>query len=225
MGEGSPAQSRTLQAAAVVVFAAFAAGCAAETATDTAPIDTVAAPSSIATQQAPKHIVVRAGQSVSRIAAEYGVPRRAIIAANHLEPPYKLKIGQQLVIPRDEAPLMAATAVESKDIPRDHAAGTTGASVSAISQPPTSPIPAARIAAATPSQPQEQGTAGQAGVTSNFKPSAVSGAATPSAPASNEAAAASPRVAAAAPPGVTCPPGMTGAWTVDVIQIPMYICR
>src|ERR1700756_344553 len=155
-----PMQSTRLQATVAVLLAVLAAGCAAETATDsTAPIDTVAAPSSIATQQAPKHIVVRAGQSVSRIAAEYGVPRRAIIAANHLEPPYKLKIGQQLVIPRDEAPLMAATAVESKDNPRDHAAGTTGALVSAISQPPTSPIPAARIAAATPSQPQEQGIA------------------------------------------------------------------
>jgi LysM repeat protein len=218
-----PMQSTRLHATVAVLLAVLAAGCAAETATDsTAPIDTVAAPSSIATQQAPKHIVVRAGQSVSRIAAEYGVPRRAIIAANHLEPPYKLKIGLQLVIPRDEAPLMAATAVESKDIPH---AGTTGASAPAISQPPTSPIPAARIAAATPSQPQEQGIAGQAGVTSNLNPSTVSGAATTSAPASNEAAAASPQIAAAAPPGVTCPPGTTGAWSVDVIQIPMYICR
>jgi LysM repeat protein len=222
----TPMQRTTLQATVAALLAILAAGCAAETATDsTAPIDTVAAPSSIAAQQAPKHIVVRAGQSVSRIAAEYGVPRHAIIAANHLEPPYKLKIGQPLMIPRDDAPLMAATAVESKDTPRDHAAGTTSASAPAIAQPPTSPIPAARIAVATPSQPQEQGIAGQAGGTSNLNPSALSGGATTSAPASNEAAATSPQIAAAAPPGATCPPGTTGAWSVDVIQIPMYICR
>src|SRR5437870_1097867 len=44
-------------------------------------------------------ITVERGQSLGRIAEAYHVPKQAIIAANHLEPPYKLKMGARLVIP------------------------------------------------------------------------------------------------------------------------------
>jgi murein DD-endopeptidase MepM/ murein hydrolase activator NlpD len=44
-------------------------------------------------------IVVRRGQSVGGLAAEYHVPTREIIAANHLPPPYGIEIGQHLLIP------------------------------------------------------------------------------------------------------------------------------
>ena len=44
-------------------------------------------------------IVVKPGQSLGRIAEHYHVPKRTIIAANQLQPPYELKAGSQLVIP------------------------------------------------------------------------------------------------------------------------------
>jgi LysM repeat protein len=44
-------------------------------------------------------IVVKPGQSLGRIAEHYHIPKRTIIAANQLHPPYELKAGSQLVIP------------------------------------------------------------------------------------------------------------------------------
>src|SRR5438128_7918175 len=44
-------------------------------------------------------ITIERGQSLGRIAEAHHVPKRAIIAANHLTPPYKLKTGAHLLIP------------------------------------------------------------------------------------------------------------------------------
>jgi hypothetical protein len=46
-----------------------------------------------------RFIVVQPGQSLGRIAEIYRVPTRAIIDANHLAPPYRLKPGMRLAIP------------------------------------------------------------------------------------------------------------------------------
>lgn len=55
-----------------------------------------------------RHIVVRRGQSVGGLARDYHVTKHAIIAANHLQPPFKIEIGQKLLIP---APGSAAPVV------------------------------------------------------------------------------------------------------------------
>ncbi|MBS1252170.1 MAG: N-acetylmuramoyl-L-alanine amidase XlyA [Anaerolineales bacterium] len=47
--------------------------------------------------------VVAAGDVLSAIAAQYGVTAEAIIAANDLEDPNRLEIGQELVIPAPAA--------------------------------------------------------------------------------------------------------------------------
>src|SRR3990172_7808666 len=44
--------------------------------------------------------VVRSGDSMSRIAAHYGVTRKSLIGANKLARPEQLRIGQRLVVPR-----------------------------------------------------------------------------------------------------------------------------
>lgn len=62
-------------------------------------------------------ITVRPGQSLGGIAHTYHVPERAIIAANHLQPPYKLLAGMRLIIPGDGAPVEAAHTVERAAIP------------------------------------------------------------------------------------------------------------
>ncbi|HKS88352.1 MAG TPA: LysM peptidoglycan-binding domain-containing protein, partial [Stellaceae bacterium] len=46
-----------------------------------------------------RQIVVRPGQSLGGIAHEYRVSEHALVAANHLHPPYKIEAGQHLVIP------------------------------------------------------------------------------------------------------------------------------
>jgi hypothetical protein len=46
-----------------------------------------------------RFVIVGPGQSLGGIAEANHVPNQAIIAANHLSPPYKLKIGQMLRLP------------------------------------------------------------------------------------------------------------------------------
>jgi murein DD-endopeptidase MepM/ murein hydrolase activator NlpD len=55
-------------------------------------------------------ILVRPGDTVLGIAHHYGVPSRSIIEANHLMPPYRLLVGQTLLLPGANAtgPMAAA---------------------------------------------------------------------------------------------------------------------
>jgi LysM repeat protein len=63
-------------------------------------VSTPTAPNAARPARAPitTHIVVQRGQSLRRIAQEYHVAERDIIAANHLAPPYTLKAGTILTI-------------------------------------------------------------------------------------------------------------------------------
>jgi murein DD-endopeptidase MepM/ murein hydrolase activator NlpD len=54
--------------------------------------------------QGQRVIVVERGQSLGRLAERYHIPKRAIIDANHLKPPYNIEIGQRLVLPGAGAP-------------------------------------------------------------------------------------------------------------------------
>jgi LysM repeat protein len=65
---------------------------------------TAAGPQSAGGPGETRYIVIRAGQSLGRIAEAYHVPKQAIIAANHLTPPYSLKAGARLAIPLAAAP-------------------------------------------------------------------------------------------------------------------------
>src|SRR5437764_7229506 len=113
MGGRTQVQNRILRAAVAIAAIGLVAACQAEPPSPTVLNEVapdVAAPTPNIAKQAPvakreaRQIVVHAGQSVSRIAAEYGKSRRTIIAANDLTPPYKIKIGQQLVIPSTDGP-------------------------------------------------------------------------------------------------------------------------
>ena len=104
-----------------------------------------------------RQIVVEEGRSISRIAAKYRVPESAIIEANHLTPPYKIKIGQRLLIPDSneaEAPVVVASRA-SEAIPLDDPApGSAPSSPSSVQpQAEASPAPIAAPAAAEPIPP------------------------------------------------------------------------
>src|SRR6185503_3078592 len=100
-----------LRIAAVLGLAGLVAACGGEPQT-AAPVIQKGGPG-MAEGAAPeaasqgRRIVVRPGQSLSRIAHEYRVPERAIIIANRLKPPYKIAAGQRLVIPGTAMPPVA----------------------------------------------------------------------------------------------------------------------
>jgi murein DD-endopeptidase MepM/ murein hydrolase activator NlpD len=103
MGKCSSAWRAVGRAAISILLMGLAAACADMTATEPAPVymkgAAEAGPVAPAPQRHEVRITVRPGQSVRGLAHAYHVPERAIIAANHLPPPYKVKIGQSLVIP------------------------------------------------------------------------------------------------------------------------------
>jgi len=79
-----------------------------------------AGPGTAATRSAAKptipetrFVIVGPGQSVGGIAEANHVSKQAVIAANHLSPPFKLKIGQALKIPVAAA---ATTVARSKTL-------------------------------------------------------------------------------------------------------------
>ena len=104
------------------------------------------------------HVVVRPGQSLRGIAHAHHVPPSAIIAANHLQPPYKLVIGQRLVLPPGAAPMPVQQAALSPppaaDAPRPPA-GHRPPEIIPLDGPPAhaTATPTTRPAAPTISMP------------------------------------------------------------------------
>jgi LysM repeat protein len=229
-------QNRLIRAAVVIAVLGFVAGCEMEPPAATASnAPDVAAPGPDSQNPAPgakgeaRRIVVRSGQSVSRIAAQFGVSKQTIIAANDLTPPYKIKAGQQLLVPSADEPPPAqaavglatpeATAVDRSALPGPGAPTATVATAS----PPPPVIPAVKpIEVAAPATDKTPAPAAPAPTTASI---ASPSAADLPAPAATAAAAPPGPVQAAAPPGVTCPFGTAGVWSEDIIKKPLYICR
>jgi len=87
--------------AAVALSSGTLLGACAGDSETAAPVD-ITAPAPARTPTGPgetRFIVVQRGQSLGRIAELYQVPKQAIIAANHLAPPYRLTAGMRLGIP------------------------------------------------------------------------------------------------------------------------------
>src|SRR5258708_17050486 len=94
-----------------------------------------------------RQVTVQRGQSIGSLAGEYHVSKQAIIAANHLEAPYKIKIGTRVTIPGAAAP-----AVQQAMVPPSASAAATRDMIP-LDDPPAPPArappPAAPPAAAT----------------------------------------------------------------------------
>jgi murein DD-endopeptidase MepM/ murein hydrolase activator NlpD len=145
-----------LRAAAAAAFAGLVAACASEPQT-AAPViqkggvpgmaEGAAAPPTTPRRTEARRIVVRPGQSLGRIAHEYHVPERAIIAANHLKPPYKIEAGQRLLIPAVAGP-PAPIAVAA--VPPPAAAGHPPPDIIPLDGPPPAKPAAAPPAGSSP---------------------------------------------------------------------------
>src|SRR5579862_4369199 len=233
MGGWTQVQNRMIRAATALAALGFVAACEAPAPTaSNGDKPDVAASSPDTPKQAPvaeaRHIVVAAGQSLSRIAVRYGTPQRAIIAANDLTPPYKLKIGQELLIPNADGPAPApaeAGTPAPEIIPLDRPAVAESTAPPPTTAPPPD-VPAVKpLEAAAPvadKSPETSSPAIPAVPTTTAGPPASSASAALPAPATTAAASVP---AAPPPPGVTCPYGTTGMWSVDIIKAPVYICR
>jgi LysM repeat protein len=68
------------------------------------PVSASVQPPQPALEHEPRYITVAEGQSLLRIARANHLSAKAIAAANHLEPPYLLTAGSQLLIPDPSPP-------------------------------------------------------------------------------------------------------------------------
>jgi murein DD-endopeptidase MepM/ murein hydrolase activator NlpD len=217
MGEHERGRRGLIRAAAAIAFAGLVAACASGP-SDPAPVvlkgaalgfagDSAGGSSPAARPRADaRRIVVRRGQSLGGIARDYHVPARAIIAANHLTPPYKVEAGQRLLIPGGaEAPGQPPLA--AAPIAAPIAAGSI-----ATGHPPPEIIPLDGPAPAKPiPPPQNTATLAPPGPTS---PAASAPAQRP--PAEPSAADEARAEAASAPPGAqgALPRGAHFPWPV-----------
>ena len=145
MGESIICRRGLAHAAASILLAGLVAACADGTPPEPAPVYLKGGMSGgpeAAPIPAPRHdvrLTVRPGQSVRGLAHAYHVPEQTIIAANHLAPPYKIKIGQDLLIPGAlESPVQQASLPPKTmyDVP-----------------PPVAPVPPAIATAPVPLAP------------------------------------------------------------------------
>jgi murein DD-endopeptidase MepM/ murein hydrolase activator NlpD len=88
-----------------------------------------------------KTVMVHRGQSLSDIAHANHVPEGALIAANNLQPPYRLRVGARLVIPDRNAPPVRQAALRPMPPP-----------TKIMTAPSPHPIPPPQMAANAPPQ-------------------------------------------------------------------------
>jgi murein DD-endopeptidase MepM/ murein hydrolase activator NlpD len=101
-------------------------------------------------------ITVERGQSLGRIAEAYHVPKQAIIAANHLTPPYQLKTGAHLLIPgAAPAPVQQAMIPATVGPPMSGSPSASAAPANSdvipLDEPQARPAPVTQAVAPAPS--------------------------------------------------------------------------
>src|SRR5437763_7260099 len=116
------------------------------------PLGTAGVQPGAAMPRETRQITVQRGQSVGSLAGEYHVSKQAIIAANHIEAPYKIKIGSRLVIPGAAAPaVQQAMAPPSASATPDMIPLDDPPAPRASAPPPVAPLPA--VATLSPPRP------------------------------------------------------------------------
>lgn len=188
MGEHQRGRRGIVRAAAAIAFAGIVAACT-QASTDPAPVvlkgaalgipgdGAGAAASAVRPGGEARRIVVRPGQSLNGIAHAHHVPKQAVIAANHLKPPYEVRIGQRLIIPGGaEAPVqpqMAAAASTGQGHPAPEIIPLDGPAPAKATAPPQNETrqvavvlkpytPTPTVAAAPAQRPSTEPSAAQA---------------------------------------------------------------
>src|SRR5277367_5633918 len=89
MGETSVARRGAGVARSIILVALLLAACGPR---EPAPVISESPPP-------PAQVIVQRGQTLSGIAQHYHVPMHVVADANHLSPPYRILVGQALIIP------------------------------------------------------------------------------------------------------------------------------
>jgi murein DD-endopeptidase MepM/ murein hydrolase activator NlpD len=111
MRSGCGGQSGIRAASGLVLLACVLGSCAPRV---DGPAPVVSTP---AVEQAPLSMTIQHGQTLSGIAQTYHVPMRVIAEANGLSPPYSIKAGRALIIPRADLPQAPAASVPVAALP------------------------------------------------------------------------------------------------------------
>jgi murein DD-endopeptidase MepM/ murein hydrolase activator NlpD len=162
-------------------------------------------------------VVVRPGQTVRSIARDHHVKPDAIIAANHLQPPYKIKTGARLLVPGVATMAAAAPAHGPAETP-PVATVRPPPAAAAAARPPQQIIPLDEPAPARPPPPAPAATAAAAppaGATPPaiaFPPAAPSPSSAPAAPSARQPSP--PAEARAEPAPAALPRGAHFPWPV-----------
>ncbi len=94
-------------ALAITFAALLAAACARQPPADVVYRATGAVTRPAPAEEAKRTVTARSGDTVYAIARRHGVSVRALIDANRLGPPYRLRVGQELVLPRPREHVVA----------------------------------------------------------------------------------------------------------------------
>jgi murein DD-endopeptidase MepM/ murein hydrolase activator NlpD len=104
-----------------------------------------------ASQTPPGQVVVQHGQTLSGLAHTYHVPMYVLADANHLSPPYRILVGQALIIPGGGEPASSGPSVAMATPPLPPASNP--GPPNQPEPPPVAPIPLDRPPAAAPARP------------------------------------------------------------------------
>jgi murein DD-endopeptidase MepM/ murein hydrolase activator NlpD len=91
MGETGVARRGAGVARSIILLALLLAGCG--------PREPAPVVSGNESPPPPAQVIVERGQTLSGIAQDYHVPMHVVAEANHLSPPYRILVGQALIIP------------------------------------------------------------------------------------------------------------------------------
>ena len=163
----------------------------------------------------PAQIIVRSGQTLSGIAHAYHVPMSVVADANHLSPPYRILVGQALIIPGSGEPPPYGPAVAMTE-PMPPAAALPTPPIIAPPPPPVSlgpPQAEGPPTALTPPGVVQPPPTSETAASETLSPPAGH-TPPPTASAAREAPAAPSQTASAEPPPSPRTSGGTFLWPV-----------
>ena len=147
-------------------------------------------------QTVPTQIIVQQGQTLSGIAHTHHIPMAMLADANHLAPPYRIRVGQALIVPTAGEPISPGPVVAMGEPMLPSQPGTALQSMTAPLTPPSpvsvQPLPLDRSAPVSTqplAQPLDRTSPAQVAKPPAAAPSILL---TPPAPATSEANSAQP---------------------------------
>jgi murein DD-endopeptidase MepM/ murein hydrolase activator NlpD len=101
----------------------------------------------------PAQVIVQRGQTLSGIAYDHHVPMHIVAEANHLSPPYRILVGQALIIPGSSEPASLGPSIAMAAPPTPSPQAPIGVALPPSQPAPVQPIPLDRPPPASSAEP------------------------------------------------------------------------